>query len=531
MSKKNISFDEFRNRIDSFDAYFKKAFEDIASIDEKYEERFARLGEEHNTFVEEYIASRPSFYQELLERITNHPIHHLYDDLVSSPLYIGVEDNFIPFIASNIDEARKILSAYLIDLKKVSSELNNYLLCFLKDISLDGESVKVGEDSYNAPDFPDLSIKDMTNVSPSYQELVYRAHRILGETENALRYIIRYYETKSFRKKVEHIADNAMYATYASLNKEKEDEALMSKCLMIDYYDHECYPFIKKINEACNDYPSLAKFELPKGFKEYINVGYTTYELKNYDAYKNRIKEIDTEGVLDKELLFPIYIDLLHKGNAILSLKELDDSSINFFYSIVLSYMMAAPIKKVHLALVDLDMMDNFDLVMNFNKNYLCDNKLIVNDRCAEDASSFKELLDTLGRRISEVKGDYLAPNDYSSIYEYNKNHKDDPADIYLLVYANAPKGLDDELKEKLSNVIVNGPMCGVFSFFVYNWSYRAPSVSNYEEFIRLLENNAAIFNYDVHTFKVGEDVFIPHYNFKKEDLKDFFLKMADLTK
>ncbi len=535
MSEKKVrTLNEFKAQVDAFDEHFLHAFNDIASLDEKYEERFASLGEEHSSYIEEYIASRPTIYQELLERITNHPIHHLYDDLVSSPLYIGVEDNFIPFIASNIDEARKILDAYLLDLRKVSSELNNYLLCFLKDISLDGENVRVGEDVFNAPNFPNFSFKDMTNVSPDYQEKVYRAHRILGEMENALRYIIRYYETKSFRKKVEHIADNAMYATYATLNKEKEDEALMMKCLLIDYYDRECYPFIKSMNDACSNYASISNFHLPNTFNEYVNVGYTPYELKNYDLYKERIKEIDSEGVMQKELRAPAFIDLLHKGNSVISTKELDDNINNFFYELILNYMTSFPLKKVHLALADVDTMDEFDLVMNFNKNYLRDNKLLVNDRCAEDSASLKEMLDTLARRISEVKGDYLAPNDYSSIFEYNKNHKNNSQDIYLFVYANCPKVMDEEIVEKLSNVLVNGPMCGVFSIILYNWSYRVNESiphDRYQEFLNLVGERCVIFNYQEGHFNVMNERFIPHYNFKKEDLKDFFLKMADLTK
>ena len=533
MAEKSFNLADLKKQIDEFDSFFNKTIDLIHGIDEKYGKESKDVENEENKYAEKIIKDSPLLYEDLRQKISQHPLLSFYNDLAKSDIKLPAYNKREPFYASNIEDAHQELNKLLDEFKDLSKAMDEFNFSNGTECLFEGETLNINGTIYHAPNFPNLSTSDFDNANEKYKLLIMQAVDCLEQLMRVLEYICSYYTSVTFKDNVKKRAKKALEPAYQDIEKRKNEEATQLKQSLSEYYEKECAPVLEDNNNRLNDYVSMNNLEMPKDFHELINIGSTTYQFLHYENYLKEISQVDTRKLVKHTINFPLYLNLKEKGNVLINTNKvgnMDRELVDFVYQLVLQYIVSAPFRKMNLALVDVDSIDAFDFVYNFNKDYLKDNNLIFNKKIVNDAEGFRELMTGLSNKLNDIKGEKLAPKNCKNIFEYNEMSPENTQELYLFVYVNCPKCLDENIVEKMTNVLINGPQCGVFSIILNNESYPLPTDSygynkkSHLNFIEQISPSSNVFEFGNGKFIFNnDDCFIPNYAFREKDIGDFF--------
>lgn len=448
---------------------------------------------------------------------------------------------YTPESFNDISQAVSELNVRFQKLSELLKEFNNYQFSDSSlDFQFDGEKAVVNGVEYQAPDFPELKESDF-DTDKNYKDLIKNVYLAAYAVLSCLDYAIAYFSSDKYKKVVEGIELSIQKQVRDQLDKETEEKLAEYKDNAAEYYKNTCFPILDNNAKKMVDFQTLDSLEMPNVFKETLNLGYCELKVPEFSSFESVIRDFDTKKVIKEKIKFPVTLDLKKKGNIFInySADEQPAGDMNladFIHQVILQFISSAPYKKVSLALVDLDSFDEFNFVKNFSsKPYLADNNLIFNKEVATDESSFKALLDNLAAKINQVQGQKLGRKNCDNVFQYNALSPETSQELHLLVYVDCPKKMNADCAEQISNLIVNGNECGIFSIIVNDESERLSSESyEYNEtmhanFLNRIRDQSVVFEYRSRERKfVFEDLtFTPHYCFKTNDVNPFFEKLS----
>ena len=521
-----VTYKEFITSINEIDAFLYGVTSKIASIDARYQVEIDNINKEKDASVQDIIKGRTLIFEDLYLKIKDHPMIAFANNLKTTALIFPTYQGYSPFSASNINEALMKLNIYINGFKEVKIKLEKYEFNTGLEFHFSGEHLFIDDRTYEAPDFPELSLKDFDTSNEKYKALILEASSCLEVMKNALEYIIAYYKSEAYIDSVKETADKLVQDELKDIisRKDAETESLYET---LNYnYDELIAPTLLSYKEKARDYINMSRLKMGDEYKEKINIGAFTCSFAHYDSFIPIVKGIDKLNVVDRNVKCPCELDLTNRGNVLINANRMDRSIIDFLYQLVLQFITSAPLKKVHLALVDVDRIDEFDFVYQFNKEYLKSNNLLFTGKIACDGEEFKNMLSLLEEKIDEIKANKLSPNDCRNIFEYNKIASD-PQELYLVVFANSPKCLNKEIMDKILNVVVNGPMCGIFSLILSNsktvLSHGLNRNDDYNEFINIIPSKSVVINYQDGKYEIDGNPFMPNYAFVEDSISRFF--------
>ena len=532
MEKTFVNLETFKKTIDGYDQSLLRFWTDLESLLAKRDAELQKASKDSDAYLKKIIDDNVSVFANYKQSVSS-----LVQKLKSAFPSLSASVRPGEKTYANIEDAIKCCNELSTACKQAISDINNYEfeeISFKADF--DGEKATIGGTDYSAPGFPELSSKDFDTDS-IHKEKAQSLLDLCGSLIKCLDYIIAYYSGITFKNILLGKSKNASSIYSEQINSEYSSQEDSIKEKANEYYKTTCVPFLIRNNEAINDYVTLENLRMPTVFLKQINIGTYSYSFNNYDLYKDFAAKLDKESLIKKTISSPCYLDLTNKGNVLINADKVDKKLVDFIYQLVLQFITVAPFRKLNLALVDVDEMDAFDFDFNFNKDYLRDNKLIFSGKPVSDKDDFRELANLLVKKLKEIKGEKLAPKNSNNIFEYNEVSTENPQELYLMVYVNCPKCLDESISERIANIMVNGPKCGVFSILLNNTSYSFPSDSygynqeKHDEFIKQVSSNSTVFNYSSSVFKVGKDVFVPNYAFREDDLNSFFASLLNESK
>ena len=110
----------------------------------------------------------------------------------------------------------------------------------------------------------------------------------------------------------------------------------------------------------------------------------------------------------------------------------------------------------MNLTLIDVDGDSEYDLVMNYSKDYLDSNHLLFPNGIVTEAEQVKDAISELSKKYTEIKGNRLARANLDNIFDYNAANPDNSQEAYLMVYVNYPKNMDPNQAEKFTSLLKN---------------------------------------------------------------------------
>ena len=527
MAQKDFDIGMFKKNIDSFDDFFLNTTKAINGIAGKYQKEYDQMDKDRDAYIKNVVASTRTLYSNIHQKVSSHPLFDFYNKLIKAGIVfpkVALPQEYTP---SGFEDAKNKLNEYVNEFSNLANEMNSYQFSNGMDFSFDGELAIIDGNKYPASALPDLNTKDFDNSDSRYKELILLAINTLQRTKKLLEYLINYCD-KSYEGVVRNKANQVLDSAYQDVKNRINQETENLNNSLKEFYDTKAAPFIMETNRLVDDYMTIDNFEMPSVFIEKLNIGHVSYNFKNYNAYKDTVKGVDKFSVVKETLNAPYYLNLAKKGNVLINASKIDTGLTDFIYQLAMQYISSTPYKKMNLALVDIDKADSFDFVFRFNKDYLRDNKLIFGGKPAEDADELRDMLNGLNKKINEIKGDRLAPKDAENIYEYNNISKENTQELYLLIYVDCPKCLDETLAEKLSNLMINGTKCGVFSIIINNTSFPLSNdsygynVSAHREFIKKISGVSTVFDYSNKKFVVDNEEVFPNYALTEKHLSAF---------
>lgn len=203
---------------------------------------------------------------------------------------------------------------------------------------------------------------------------------------------------------------------------------------------------------------------------ESIVIGRARIKVANDSKYNDVISE---SSALSKHLnaggfLAPVTLDLKKCGNVLLELNaedEYNDNAKMFIEQLVLQFLLAFPYKKIKLRLIDAANKVNFSPFSIVNKN----NSNILGEGIVSDSRQVEGAIRDLESLMRSITNDKLVMNGVQDLFEYNKSFEANQQIYHLLVLTNFPKGISEDLAERLMNIIKEGNKAGVFTVLVYN--------------------------------------------------------------
>ena len=525
MEKKTITYEEFKFFINSINDYLKDISERISSTGKSYQDEIDKIESECEKGAEEIIKDKAVMFEKLYALVKDHPMIVFANKLKTTALIFPTYQGYSDFSASNINEALMKLNIYINGFKELKIKLEKYDFNTGLEFHFSGEHLFIDDKTYEAPDFPELTLRNFDTAKEQYKSLILEASTCLEQMKKALEYIIAYYKSDEYKATVKEAANNIAKEQLADTIAKKEEAEKSLYDELNNKYENIIAPTLKDNSDKLRNYINMARLKMPDVFKENINIGTFVFPFSSYDSFIPVVKDIDKYNLIEKNMKFPCELDLVNKGNVLINANKIDRPIIDFLYQLVLQYIVSAPLKKVHLALVDVDRLDEFDFAYQFNKDYLRNNNLLFTGKIACDGDEFKGMLNALTKKIDEVKADKLSPKDFNNIFEYNKATTD-TQEIYLLVYANSPKCLNEEIMDKIVEVMVNGPMCGVFSLVLNNTkaaSYYFARNDKYNDFMNTISSKSFVINYRDGRYEANGESFTPNYAFREDSISRFF--------
>ena len=529
---KTPTFEEFKSSIDKFDNYFVRFSKSMNKLNNDEGSEISKAENDQNNYLDNLIKERVGIFLNLKNNVQKiiGGFSSRNVDLNSFGIYCK-EEHF-----DSIDNAIKTLNERNETLKTKLAELNEFNFeSSTATFSFDGEKATINNKEYVAPNFPELTDKDF-DTDKNYLPLIKDIYSACLDVLSNIDFIVNYYNGKAFKEKLSAIKGKVsdQFTDEISSSFDESKRKLISSCET--FFKNECGPYLEQNNLNLNDFQTVDTLNIPVDFRRKINIGSTPYQFKNFDMYANAIEKINYENLVKKDINVPYYIDLTKKGNILINTNGSDENLNNFIHQLIMQFVSSVPYKKINLALVDVDDSDDFDFVFDFSKEYLKNNKLLFNGNIATDEESFKEMVVSLNRKINEVKGDKLGPKYCNNVFEYNDMSPENTQELYLMVYVNCPKCLDSSLSDKISSLILNGNMCGVYSIILNNTktplakeSYQYNSDAH-KEFISKISNSSTVIDYDVKTkmYHIKDIILNPNYSFKTADVNQFFKLMNE---
>ena len=522
----NISnFEQFKKVVDRFDSVFLNFVDDLNKSMKSRKAELKKANEMNDDFCEKLISDNVNVFGNYKKEI---------DLIISSIESAGIKitcviNKEIAFL--NVDEALNTLNKYNKDFKKAIDDINSYV--FQKpasDFSFNGENAIVDGKEYKSPDFPQLDDNSF-DKDDLYKEKVNELYDIYSLLSNCLDYIIKYYSGSTYRNQLRLKSQSAANIYNNEINQKYDSEMDSIVNYVEKIYRDEFTPFVQNNDRELNDYMTCDSLDIPVNFVSKINIGSLYYELNNESVYKDVTKKIDINDLIKKEIYFPYFLDLTNKGNILINTKKNSKELVDFVHQLIMQFIASVPYKKMNLALIDVDEFDEFDLVNSFSKEYLKKNKLIFDDKIVTESEDFNALVKSLCEKINEIKGEKLSPKNCKNVFEYNEKSRENTQEMYLMVYVNCPSCLNADIAKRISNLSINGNMCGIYSIIVNNTSFVFPKDSyqynaeQHEDFIKKIASNSIIINSSDNgkKFTIDKEVFIPNFAFKESDVNRFF--------
>lgn len=534
MGERVLNFKKFITKVDEFDAWLLKVEQAYSVIDQECQKEITAAKSDKDKYVkglvQKYVATYTLYKQQF---------EALIKQIDDANLGSKISNGSLSKTYHNAEEAKTVLSSLLTQLDELSKALNNYSFQESKyaGIKFTGESVKIGDKEYNAPDFPDLSEKDF-DTDDEYGKRVTAIYQCYSAIINCLNYLILYYTSDYIKDIDELVKKTEKEFTEQIKNKwANKKEEIIKKAQQ--YYQEHIAPFIKENTHPIIPDMNIDSLEMPLEFNKYIHVGDVDYAFKHFKEYQDFIKLIDSESLVQERILFPLQLDLSKNGNIFIQDNQSSKITFEFINQLILQYISNVPSKKMNLALIDVDETDVFDFVGSYNKEYLRNNKLLFTGNAAVNGDQFRNLIDSLALKINEVKGDKLSPKNCENIFQYNEISRENSQEMFLMVYANCPKNLDLELAEKISNLMLNGNRCGIYSIIFYNKSLwndikrkRTSSFSSDEDDQVILDTLSKMASQSLLINSLTYDgfKFTPTANFSSKDINAFFDKVNNIS-
>ena len=528
---------EFVNKINEFFTDFSK---DIKALQEERNAALAKAKAEVDSFGAGMIKKKVDTFTKHKKSIEEFLQKLEETKITPSLLKISYKPESFPSIEKAIEEMNSRFEVFSKQLK----EFNEYKFSDTTvGFSFDGENAVVNGQTYQAPEFPDLNESDF-DTDENYKALIKNLYLAAYAVLSCLDFALSYFSKEDYGKVIDGIKKTVMKQAEDELNKETEDKFNERTDSAKTFYRNECLPVLEKSDRDIHDYQTARDFEMPDGFSEKINLGRCELNVSNYPEFKDSLKEIDTQKIIKSKLEFPVYLDLINKGNVLIQYSAKnqikgDTTLSDFVHQLILQFISSAPYKKVSLALIDIDSFDEFDFMKSFSKSYLTDNHLLFNGNIATDEASFRDMLDGLLKKINEVKGQKLGPKDCDNVFQYNSMSPENTQELHLFVYVDCPKRMNSDVAEKISNLVVNGNECCIYSIIINDESEVLSTESyqynqnEHQDFINRISEHSLVIDYstDAMSFTIDSRKFIPNLAFKASDVSPFFEKLSQGAK
>lgn len=525
MEKKESNVEQLKKRIDEIDDAFSKLLDYKNRKYVEKEKKIMAANEECVPFFENIISNKIaslSTYKKNIDSI----IQTIKDNGIDIP---KTNENNAFF--SCYEDALVLFEKASISFKDSLDDINSYSFSEPNsDFSFDCETAIINGKEYKAPNFPNLSENDFDDDN-EYKDKMAKLFELYYSLSNCIEYLIKYYASNEYKEILQKKGNNVIKNFTDDLNQECEEKIRSYTDDFKKMYREECVPFLENNNRLLKDYITLKDFEMPVNFVNNINIGSIEYNFKNYDNYKNILSDIDIDKVINKKIKFPYYLDLMGKGNILINIKKDTEDLVDFVHQLVMQFISSVPYKKMNLALIDVDDFDKFDLVNSFSKEYLKKNKLLFSGKIITDGSGLDNITRSLCDKITEIKGEKLSPKNCKNVFEYNDISRENTQEMYLMVYVNCPNYLNEDIAKRISNLSINGNVCGIYSIIVNNLDYKFPkdtynyNAEKHRKFIDRISSNSVVIDYSTDgKYRINEDVFKPNYAFKEENVNDFFI-------
>lgn len=525
MKKRCQTFEEFKKTIDNYDNFYLNFFNDCKKSMLSRENEKNKADADNVIFYRNIISNNISSYNELKKEIDS-VIDKIKDEGIKN---LDYDKNNILF--SNISDAISYCEKNIAEFKNAISSINSYSFTNNgMEFNFDGESAIIDGVEYKSPNFPDLD-ESFFDRDVNYKEKIRKIFEIHYTLSLCIDFIIKYYSSDSYEKHLKNKANNAeqIYTHFLDQKMELEIENFSNAFLKL--YKEDYIPFIEDNNHLLTDYLTLDNFDMPVNFKNDLNIGSLHYKLNNFSQYTEVVSQYDSNKYIKKDVYFPYIVDLTKKGNILINTDKISKELVDFVHQLVMQFISTAPYKKMNLALIDVDEFDEFDLINSFSKEYLKKNKLIFGNKIVTEGEDFNYLVKSLCDKINEIKGEKLSPKNCKNVFEYNDISRENTQEMYLLLYVNCPKCLNSDIAKRISNLSINGNMCGIYSIIVNNINVKLPKDSyqynadEHNEFIEKISSNSIVINCHEKgkKFTINDDEFYPNFAFKEENVNEFF--------
>ena len=209
---------------------------------------------------------------------------------------------------------------------------------------------------------------------------------------------------------------------------------------------------------------------------------------------------------------------------------------------VIYSFLSSAPVSKLHINVIDCENHGNSVAAFYEVKRKMPE---LFGEKIHTDNQDAAELIRRLNDKTEFISQNLLGTQ-FSSIFSYSQNNSDADFAVELLTIFDFPKGLDEQSLRNLSNIIANGPKCGIFTFIAGNPAvssdlYSREFIENYNKVIRecfiIKQNgNTVEFGGLQYAFlgmpnKAEFDAFFSKYMLLNESIKNRGIVFPDILK
>lgn len=556
-----IEFVKFKVTLEKFNNFFKDYIPKLEDLEKKEKTEL----DCSRKYTDEYLRS----YINDQARLFNHLINELQYDC-SFLLSNNIPNIFGLVVVGTTIETKVDAKNYFETIEQIRNNCNKYEELKNKITKISFDENKINKDALDemfqsitkekkCPDFGQLEIINDEDIKNMMQEFYN-----LNITTKALAMgVITFLGAEKFIDKestetfdendFSWVKENNPMLVYLKnklkANKEEVEDTIKNSYSqakenlqnsLVKFYEKDCAPFLEDNHRfLTTDFHTLKTVDLPFSFDNDFNIGSIPHEIKDFDSYKDVVKPVDRLGLLNKQMKYPVYIDLKKKGNVFINTDINDAKVVDFVHQLIMQFILTCPTKKMNLTLIDVDGDSEYDLVMNYSKDYLDSNHLLFPNGIVTEAEQVKDAISELSKKYTEIKGNRLARANLDNIFDYNAANPDNSQEAYLMVYVNYPKNMDPNQAEKFTSLLRNGPKCGIYSIVINNTNIPVSTESyGYNEemhkgILKAIKEISYCFDFSKvkKSFVYLDKEFTPNYCLTGQNINDFFKKLSEIDK